>query len=912
MKNFKASKILTFSLILTFLVALTASAYAFFPFVAKVGKNSSGYNLSSSRLFPMTLSYVQNNYVDPARIDPKEMLKGGMNELQKVVPEILVTFNSPNTLTVTINNASKHFSSSLSNLDDLWKMTRDIFAFIEMNYHGEVKLEDIESTVINGSLNMLDPHSAFMMPDYYKEFKIDTGGNFGGLGVVITSKDGQLTVISPIEGTPAWRAGLKSGDIISQIGDESTINMPLTRAVERMRGKVGSKVQLTIERKGKSAAFNVTLTRENIHIDSIKSSAITDTEGTVGYIKVKRFQKDTAPDFQTALQKIKAESAGKFKGLIMDLRDDPGGLLDQAIDVADIFLSDGVIVSTVGAKDRFIDEDSARGPGTEGKYPLIVLVNQGSASASEIVAGALQAFDRALLIGEKTFGKGSVQSVYELGDNYALKLTVAQYLTAGKYSIQTTGIIPDITTFPITVDKKKLNLLPNKTASEVELEKHLNQVIPSTGRNTRLIGYYAPYVDENDIEAARKKEYEEPLDFKSDFDVKLATKIILSSSDPAPSAMLAKEEAIIKGMEKQEDEKISTRLSEIGTAWDSGTAGKNPSVSATFGIKQNGQTVERAAAGEKVDLVMSLTNNNKTPLYRMIGVIDSKDFLIEEKEFVFGKVAPGQTVTKDLTIELPASLTTKNIPFTVDLQENALPINKKYNFTLKVREVKKPVFSFLYQLDRPKTVAQTTPLPKDKSVPLIVKVKNIGAGATSKNTSVYIATKDQDPNIFIEKGRIELGVIKPGEVKEAKFLFRVKSSIKESQFQFDLIIQDRDLIEFADANLKFTIGSGAVVPAEGIWYEGPKIDLTSEVPLSTSDSKANVKGNITDNQVVKDYYIFVNEEKAVYKANPEETARMGFDNTLKLKDGNNTITILARDNNDLTTRKSVVIDKGVQ
>jgi carboxyl-terminal processing protease len=895
-----------------FSISLHAGTSGLWPTISTSAiAKKNNYNLSQSRLFPKTLMYIQRNYVEPNRINPKEMFKGSLDRMQTNIPEILIISNSQTSFTIIIDKAKKKFSSSLRTLGDFWQLMKKIFIFIELNYKGEVELKDIESIAIDGALKTLDPHSALFTPEFYKEFKIDTGGQFGGLGIVITSKDGQLTVIAPIEGTPAWRAGLKSGDVITEINNDSTINMSLMKAVDRLRGKVGSKVNITVERKSKNAPFHVTLTRAKIQIDSIKESLIKDEVGDVGYIKVKRFQKGTARDFYKELKQLQSESGSKFKGLIIDMRNNPGGLLNEAVNIADAFLDNGVIVSTVGAHKKFIEKDVAHVKGTESElYPIVVLVNEGSASASEIVAGALSLHNRALIVGQNTFGKGSVQSIYELGGDYALKLTIAQYLTAGKQSIQTVGIAPDITLAAATIDKELLDIVPNKPSSEKELTKHLKQILPIAEKSKKIISFYKPYVDEEDMEEMRRKEYSNNLEFKDDFAVKLATRVILAAKTSNPNELIKESVAVLNKLTAQEEEKISAKLIELGTNWSSGTGKSKLALDVKSKIKQGNSIVQRASAGEDAKLVLSVTNRGKKSLHKLIGIIESENPLLDEKEFVFGKVAPGQTASRELKIKLPHSVNNRNIPFEVHFKRGTTLTKLTYSSALKVSELERPRFSFKYHLGKPKTVGAPHPLPRGKSVPLNVKIKNVGKGST-KEANIYISNKKNINGLFIEKGRVNLEKIKPGETKNATFSFRITPAMTTSTFVLELVLGDRDLLEFVTTDLNITLQSGSISPQPGIWYEGPKIELANKsFPIITSSDKATLKGKITDDTAIKDFYIFVGENKVAYRSNPHESTTLDFVETFKIEKGNNNISIIARDINNLSSRRSVVIQKG--
>jgi len=318
----------------------------------------------------------------------------------------------------------------------------DVMAIIKKSYVEEVDTKKLVYGAINGMLTSLDPHSSFMTPDSYKEMKIDTRGAFGGLGIEISIKDGMLTVISPIEDTPAFKAGIKSGDQILKIDEKFTKDLNINDAVKRMRGQKGTKVTLTIMREGFDRPKEFTLMRDVIQVKSVRSHLMDDG---YGYVRIAQFQEKTDEDLAKALKSMKEQNKGDLKGLILDMRNDPGGLLDQAVRVADHFVPDGqLIVYTEGREKDSKMQFTARKGGKESGYPIVVVINGGSASASEIVAGALQDHKRAIIMGTQSFGKGSVQTIIPLSDDSGLRLTTARYYTPKGRSIQAKGITPDI------------------------------------------------------------------------------------------------------------------------------------------------------------------------------------------------------------------------------------------------------------------------------------------------------------------------------------------------------------------------------------------------------------------------------------------------------------------------------------
>jgi len=342
------------------------------------------------------------------------------------------------------------------------KTFTEIISIIKQNYVEAVDEKELINGAIKGMLNQLDPHSSYMPPEAFKEMQIDTKGEFSGLGIQIGVKDKMLTVIAPIEDTPAYRAGIKAGDTIIKIEGESTKDITLQDAVTKLRGPKGTPVTITVFREGWEKPKDFTIVREVIQIKSVKSKTLEDN---IGYVKLTQFQQRTSDDLENALESLEKD---KINSLILDLRNNPGGLLNGAVDVTSQFLPEGKLV--VYIKGRSGEQQDFNTSSTKNiDYPMIVLVNEGSASASEIVAGALQDWGRAVILGTQTFGKGSVQTVIPLSDGSALRLTTARYYTPKGRSIQTTGITPDI----VVKSEATVNGKPHPVIREKDLKQHL-------------------------------------------------------------------------------------------------------------------------------------------------------------------------------------------------------------------------------------------------------------------------------------------------------------------------------------------------------------------------------------------------------------------------------------------------------
>ena len=342
----------------------------------------------------------------------------------------------------------------------------NVLGMIQDNYVDPIDTKKIVDGAIRGLLYSLDPHSSYLEPDEFAELQEETEGSFSGIGIEVSVENGQLIIVSPIEGTPADHAGLMAKDVIVAIGDEKTDAMGTDEAIKRLRGPKGSKVAIAISREGWEGPKTFTLLRDTIPLHSVKAFFLVPS---VVYARITNFQENTTDELKKALASLAKEQ--KISGLILDMRNNPGGLLNQAVSVSDIFLTNGTIVYTKGRTEEQNMRFSAHNSGDKPRYPLVILVNEGTASAAEIVAGALQAHKRAILVGTRTFGKGSVQTIIPLPEGAALRLTTARYYTPDNRSIQALGISPDVEVAPAARNGDGAG--PEKQVREADLPQHL-------------------------------------------------------------------------------------------------------------------------------------------------------------------------------------------------------------------------------------------------------------------------------------------------------------------------------------------------------------------------------------------------------------------------------------------------------
>ncbi len=993
------------------------------------------HDLSQMRIFSKVIIYVKENYVDPKRVKPKEMMVSALEYVEKQVPDVMVDGTAESgKLRLNVNGKLKEFD--ISHVDSLWKMSftlKDIFDFIQHNMRPVEDTRDIEYAAVNGMLQTLDPHSVLLRPEMYREMKLTTKGEFGGLGFVIQMKEGNLTVVKVLPKTPAFKAGIKKDDNITKIGEESTVNMDLNEAVGKLRGPVDSRVTITVARKTWDKPQAMTLTRALINIESVQSKLLAQN---VGYVRLKNFQGNTTRHLQQALTELEAEARTKgspngMRGLVLDLRGNPGGLLDQAIQVSDLFVSDGTIVATVGLSDKLREEKKAHADDGDDAWPIAVLVNAGSASASEIVAGALKNLDRAIIIGRQTFGKGSVQVLYDFPDDSALKLTIAKYLTPGDISIQEVGIVPDVELIPTRVMKDRIDIFaPRKTMGEADLEHHFSNPSNATAVKKRddLVMHEKPamsfkYLKESEKDklaaatdkAAKDKEKEkaaaakkgggkvtildaeapeEELDdqldaesqdeVKEDFEVGFARDYVLAAPFIRRGKMIEGGRAFVADTTKKEDERIASAISSLGIDWTKGETPKNVQLS---GVLKPGPD-KKILAGDTVSMDLTVENKGTEPMKRLRAWTESENPYLDRREYLFGALKPGEKRTGTVSVKIPKDITSRRDGVTVKFQDDSGLLPDTASGELSFVELPRPAFAFNYQvLDNCEGCNGDGLVQRGESIVLLLDVTNVGPGKAQDTFATIKNAGDQ--NIFIEKGRFKLGELAPGETKTARFNLQVKRGWKGKDFPLKMAIIDEPLEEFTAEKLEIPVASDEAPPVafevkKGTVKLGDKTEL---LPSADPNSKpvaklpkggvynevargsqmsviqwaddrvafvrlADVKdakgaklapakdtqwvtlreppqislsvdpqngGVVTDSdrftlsavvtsQVLLDAYVLVNDQKVFFRASsPEDEGKMKFTTDFALKEGNNYVTVFARESADFLARKTVLV-----
>jgi carboxyl-terminal processing protease len=802
------------------------------------------YDLTKLEAVNETLKTIRDKYVDPARVKPREMLLAALNRIQQDVAQVIVLHeeNSPEVL-VRVETAEKKFR--VDNIQGPWDIAarlREVFAFLQEHLRGtEVDLRDVEYAACNGMLHTLDPHSVFLSPEAYREMNMSTSGAFGGLGIVISIRDQQLTVMNPMPGTPAGKAGLKRHDRITKINNESTLNMPLDDAVRRLRGDPGTKVTVWLHRDGEGGWANskpFELTRERIQVKSVESKLL---EGGVGYIRLKQFQSASSRDVAAALADFHHKEPN-FKGLVLDMRGNPGGLLDQAVKIADLFVKSGVLVATVGASEGR-EEKQAKGPGTEPDYPLVVLVNGSSASASEIVAGALKNLDRAVIVGQTTFGKGSVQLVFQdiTPDKAALKLTIAQYLTPGDESIQGVGISPDIELDPMTVDPIEMDLFStNKSLRERDLSAHLSNARAREGQKpTYTVRYYMP---ERERATIRERGGDLDENFEADFPIKFGRELVtrIPAAQRRADALRSVHDYSLQ-VQKDEIGKAAADLSKMSIDWgeapspDAGPTPKDYEVTVT-----TDRTGNEVQAGQAMTLKVTVKNNGKDPVYRLRATTASDSGYYEGKELIFGKIAPGQSKTASVPLgwcevegkkpgstaptpanaprvcRIPKDAITRQdgvkVKFESDGAEHA-PVDAEFRPT--IRALERPVFSYAYEIiDNRGAANGDGRLQRGEGATVYLTVKNVGRGR-SYETQANLRNLTGD-GVLLGEGRFDISNMNPGDTRRLALTFDVLQSLEDAELKLELSVGDRDLREVASEKIRIPVEQAArLAPMQG-------------------------------------------------------------------------------------------------
>src|SRR6266478_3671540 len=1001
-----------------------------------------GYDLASLDIFRRSIVQIKDNYVDPSRINPKEMFTSALEAVERQVAEVMIEVGGPacsdqgprrepgtaattpapdcghansslgeGKVRVTVGSASREFE--YRDIDTIWQIPlkmREVFSFIRDNLVTQTDQRDIEYAAINGMLSTLDPHSWLLKPDLYKEMKVQTRGEFGGLGFVISMIDDRLTVRKVLKNTPAWRAGIKKGDVITQIDADSTVSMELQEAVDRMRGKPGTRVSIVVQKKGQEPR-KLDLVRATVTYETVVSKLL---DNGIGYVRLSGFSGTTTRDMQSAIRAMKQQNGGTLRGLVLDMRGNPGGLLEQAIQVSDAFVEEGTIVTTVGMNGQLREPKLARNDGGEREFPMAVLISSESATASEIVAGALKNLNRAIIVGRQSFGKGSVQVLYDFkdrdtGDESALKLTIAQYLTPGDVSIQEVGIVPDIELVPARILKERIDLFaPPKTFREADYDKHFfngfarDEEQAKAGRERvqqkpletlRFVKEETARERKNRelIEAgqAPEEDDDDPSDEDGvvvDYQIEFCRDLLLQANSTDRRQQLQQAKPFVEQRRAAEMERVRKALEAMGVNWAAGTPGAAKGQARV----QAEIRVPRTQAGGTMEISVTAHNTGAVPLYRLRAFSKSDNGVLDRREFVFGQLQPGEKRTWAVPVKIPRYMPSRRDDVTLRWEDEAGDQLEEARAETDIAELPRPAFAWTYQI-----AGNDGLLHKGETAEIIVDVKNVGTGTAF---DAYAALRNlSEDRINVKKGRTKLGPLKPGEMKSATFVLEVKKQLEDAvpvrlevgdkeiyEAQRDKLLLpaapalplsaatqpvriqvDTDILATAQESggklatkkkgavlavhgkagqfwrVEWQKGRTGFLPlaagkeapgakpnlktvAEAMQSEAPSIRLanldTSRGGLETDQDHLTLAGSASDVNGMRDLQIFIQHENDYRKVffrtsrKPGQQAtgapvQLDFQTDLPLKPGNSTVVIVAREDDDLQTQRTLVVHR---
>lgn len=892
---------------------------------------SDDYRLSELQLFEKDLWYVETRYVEQERLNPEAMFQGALDAVEREVPEVLFQ-REPGGKRLQISVGSYTTTlvlEPINNFVTLHEQLARVAEVLEERLSGDVSPPEVEYAFINGALSTLDPHTVLLPPEAAQEMEVDNEGEFGGLGIEIAIDDGYLTIKEPIEGTPAYKAGLQSDDKIVRIEDESTINMDLTDAVSKLRGKPGDPVTISVMRQGFDTPRDFTIIRAVIKLNPVEGELL---PGNIAYIRIKNFNANVDSDIETLLAGFRQKAGAELKGLVIDLRSNPGGYLNQAIDVSDRFLTSGVIVSTVeGGRSGKRETRKAVAARTEPDYPIAVLVNGNSASASEIVAGALRNLDRAVIIGERTFGKGSVQHLYENEDTSRLKLTVAKYLTPGDESIQSVGIPPDILLQPsVVVAPDKADETPvvslywrEWVGREADLDHHLERVSRDQQDPAYKLRYLRPERDD-DEEQQRRSSKKKAMD---DWEVQLAREVLLSATGPRRAEVLASASDVIARHQSEEEKRLQEAMRTVGIDWSSGKNPAAPRLEARLDLGADG--VLRAGAEE--DVVLEVTNKGNEPVYQLSVVTGCDNVWLDKREFYFGKINPGETRRFTQRVSLPDGYGEELTPLSLTFRDPGVGELGKEEELVRTQGKLLPRFEYALALRDDGTNGSRGDgdgLPEvGEIVDLVVTVTNVGEGPSRE---AFARLKNRaGKTVDLAHAIAEIGtpldasglscvpdsegcgrVLHPGESASEHMTFELRAPPNGDAWKLELSVGDNRAYDYAAVQRggfytyfqhteELALRPGQ--PVDGRVRGPPKITVTRRPVLEQAGSEYVISGKVEDPNGIRDVMIYKGEDKIFYLGGDQKSDSLPFSVDGDLGPGSSLFVVLARDHSGLSS-----------
>jgi carboxyl-terminal processing protease len=925
------------------------------------------YQFESLPLLKETLSYIEENYVEPGRIDWEAMYVAALDRVERQVPSVLFERQDQ---TISLSAGAFHTVLEVPKIESRAALHEELRRAAAI-LHDNVPRSDVpdlpgspdpyaplEYAMVNGILATLDPHSLLLPPENSREMDVENQGEFGGLGISIGEDDGDLLIQYPNPGSPAELAGVQAGDRVVRIDGELMVNLGLDAAVERLRGPVDEPVVLTVERAGSKELLDLTVIRKIIKYNEVRGTLL---DGAVGYVVIESFHGLVESGLKERLAQLQREAGGKLKGLILDLRGNPGGLLSQAVAVSDMFLSGGDIVSTTDGRGRSKDAMEAKIEPTDLTMPLVVLVNGNSASASEIVAGALRNNDRAVIIGERSFGKGSVQNLYDLVDGSKLKLTTQHYLTPGERSIQGVGIPADIALLPVHVEAREPGPGDEYVAAHdrdhMRREADLDHALVMDSRpdtSAWSFQYLAPPT----------KQPPPTAELQTDtFEIQFARDVLLAANSSRRAEILARVGPTVERYRQRQEAQIDAALAAIGIDWSSGPPhprGGDLPLAVSLDLGPDGVIV----AGQEEVIRVKATNLSDHPLYR-VTLLAAEQEPLAQAEFWFGRILPGETKEWATKVALLPGYPTERTALALTAYDSGEDPLGDLHVRMPVQGA--PLSQLAWKSHwsdaAPGGNGDGVAAPGER-ISLVIDVENVGAGPVSlpffrlrseNRTALDLIGGEGSPGPMVDKATGKacvvakagfdngllvgdasdepMRVLRHKEALYAPSCVRVLDPEGKAQvvlemdlkappsfadgWHLELLTGDRAGYDWAsytraDVEEAFVQSEDLVLPVGAPWTDPgerrpPRIQVTRAPDPAGDATRVTVSGAVTDDQGVQQVMVFAGEDKVFFAgAGQRDLRSVPFTAEIQLHPGVNTIAVVAKDNDGATATRSVV------
>lgn len=913
-----------------------------------------GYDLAKLELVEPTLYHIDESYVDPSRVNWETMFVAALDAIERRVPVVMFSREpGGQMLSVEIGEYRTVLEApTVTSRPELQEQLRRVAVLLKEHLgpndvptddtDGGNPLAEVEYSLINGMLSTLDPHSVLLPPDDAHEMDIENQGEFGGLGIQIEvdPADGRLVITCPIKATPAERAGLVADDTIVRIDGESTLNLTLDEAVARLRGPVGAAVDLEVERRGHPRT-TYSVKRELISVNPVEGELL---DGNIGYVQIKGFHEQVERDLHEQLAKLDREAGRSIEGLVLDLRGNPGGFLNQAVKVADMFLESGDIVSTVDRDGRRADHEEAHRT-AEPMYPIVVLVDANSASASEIVAGALRFNERAVIVGERTFGKGSVQNLHPFYDDSKLKLTISKYLTPGDRSIQAVGIPADVELdpawIPVATADHPLDAASGtirmfdreRIMREADLDRPLERVTAQVDDPAYQVRYLRTASENTGCDA---------LDLAHDQQVQLSRNILKAATGWRRSDVLIAAASVIARHQRLGNDEIVKAFAARGIDWQNGPgAPRNgtPPIDVALDLGPDG----KLTAGTTEAVALEVHNTGTTPLYRVAAVLRDNP-LLDGREFYFGTVPAGATKRYAVEVDVQDGWPSERAPVQVDIRDAGEGTLATVSREVVVDARPMPELAWSWSVSDAGSGDGDGVLDVGEAVEITLDIENVGRGPTAElyarlhnrsHTAIDLLSATLTPGHLTDAtgaacpdpANCASGdpldaphrILMPGERWSGKFGLTVKEGLPDgAPLEVELTLSDSEAFDLASVvrggfydwfaqNETIALVPGKPLPRSER-REPPRITITRAPEARMDGGRTTVSGVVSDDHGLAHVMVFVGQDKVFFEGSGtgEALRSLPFTADVTLVPGSNLVSVLATDDQGFVTSNSVV------